>query len=75
MLPKKGTLGDLYNRLSATWIWIIASMPMVYVHEMAASYRSTNPSLLSPDALSHLIAIWYSQPGEGCIAMLHKNVC
>ena len=28
---KKGTLGDLYNRLSATWVWVIA-------HEMVASY-------------------------------------
>ena len=73
-----GMLGDLYN--SAIWICILfannvvltASMPLdAYLCVLAGciclGMLIIMPPLLSPDALSHLIAIWSScTTGEGC---------
>ena len=73
-----GALGDLYN--SAIWIGVLfgskrvvltASMPMdAYLHVQVGCMLSgtliITPPLLSPDALSHLIAIWpLCSTGEG----------
>ena len=73
-----GTLGDLYN--NAIWIWLAlgnkrvvqtASMPLdvkVRVPEGCISWGTLimTPPLLSPDALSHLMAIGLScTTGEG----------
>ena len=73
-----GVLGDLYN--SAIWIGVLfgnnrvvvtASMPLdaylcVQVGCMSSGRLIITPPLLSPDALSHLIAIWaFCSTGEG----------
>ena len=73
-----GVLGDLYN--SAIWILVLfgnnrvvvtALMPLdayvrVHVGCMSSGTLIITPPLLSPDALSHLIAIWaFCSTGEG----------